>query len=106
MQINDYLASLRAETGSQYRTSYNLLKEWNQAGSFADFLRKRNISENTVAKHIRQARCIIKECDLGIDIPPMAPVPKDFPTFDDVDFQSSEPLSSVHFFLMQQLLEY
>ena len=69
MTIEQYLGSLRSKTAKEYRATYNYLQQWKQdtesAGqTFPDFLFRQNLSENTVCKHVRQARTICKETGL------------------------------------------
>jgi integrase len=95
MTIDEYLASLRASTASEYRTTYKHLDRWNiqrldgkPLNSFSDFLRQNfpTMSENTIVKHVRQARTISKKCKLNLDIDVITPVYIPPPKFSDNDF--------------------
>jgi len=101
--IEHYLASLRAKTGSEYRTTYKYLQEWRieSLDSFADFLASRKLAQNTIVKHVRQARTLIGRSDGVVpanfgtvdkltkdDIPPVPPEYKPYPVFTDADFQA------------------
>ena len=92
MTIDDYFSSLRSGTAREYRATYNYLQEWQGSTlTFPDFLRTRKLSDNTIAKHVRQLRTIIRNSDVGIEldsIPPYHGEHKDYPQFTDADFQS------------------
>jgi integrase len=97
--IENYLATLRANTANEYRTTINYIKQWKElqpARTFTDYLQccfTKPLSTNTIAKHIRQAKHILKKCgeknvnysesDLGT----AAPEVKTYPEFTDSDFK-------------------
>jgi integrase len=92
MTTDEYLASLHARTAGEYRTTLQYLELWQAAilvfAVFMDFLKSRKLSDNTIAKHVRQARTIIKNCELSYDVPPYGGEHKDYPQFTDTDFQT------------------
>jgi integrase len=103
MTLEQFLASLRTNTANEYRTTSNYIQRWQNHRkdhykiSFADWLTgtqyPKPLSANTIAKHIRQAKHILKKCgeknvnyseeQLGT----AAPEVKTYPEFTDSDFQ-------------------
>ena len=94
MTIKDFLASLRTETACEYRTTLRYLELWQiekeTYPTFREFFRDWEISEHTIAKHLRQAKHIAKKCSLDYDIGNAGckPILQSPPTFKDNDFQS------------------
>ena len=72
MIIDEYFASLRLKTAREYRATHNYLQQWKQdtessGHPFVAFLRRKKLSDNTIAKHVRQARTICKVTGLDYD---------------------------------------
>ena len=81
--IPDYLGGLSLRTGKEYGTTAKYLQEWSLANcpgdSFSEFLRQKEITHNTIAKHVRQARTLIAKCDLPYEVDPMPTVDTGYP---------------------------
>jgi integrase len=93
--ITEYLGGLSVRTAREYQGTHSYFTEWQATklvfADFPAFLKSRNLSENTIAKHVRQVRTIIRNTDIGIDldsIPPYSGESKDYPQFTDSDFET------------------
>ena len=94
MHIKDFLASLHANTASEYKTTLRYLDLWQseleQYPTFADYLAGCELSEATKHKHLRQASTLCKRCNLDYPLGTLpTKTPKSPPLkFTDSNFQS------------------
>ena len=92
MPIDKYIASLRTKTASEYKTTAKYLSQWDLAKvpgqSFSDFLRQKELAQNTIAKHVGHARVLCRKCNLSYQIDVLPRESVDYPQFTDDDFQT------------------
>jgi len=94
--ITEYLGGLSVRTAREYQSTHNYLTEWQSAkmvfASFPDFLKSRKLSDNTIYKHCRQARTLLRHCTIGTltleNISTCVYERKEYPQFTDSDFQT------------------
>ena len=94
MKIDDYIDGMNPSTAIAYRSTAKYLAGWLECKNtmphltFDKYLANLKLAENTRIKHIRQARTIVKNCNLNYEIDAKTPVKTIPPQFSNDDFQT------------------